>query len=164
MEIEIVQLDGYKGSLTDFDCGAAHLDKFLFEQARDESMLGLSKTILAILKSGECVGFVSICACSFQKTKMQDEDSAGMGYSKIPGLLVGRLAVSTKYQRAGVGQALMKYTIRTALEISTRVGISVIAVDPKDDAAKGYYLKYGFIVLGNSRAMYLPMRTFERGV
>ena len=47
-------------------------------------------------------------------------------------------------------------------EISKSVGSFAVVVDPLDEDAEKFYFKYGFILLPDSRKMFLPMKTIGK--
>ena len=65
--------------------------------------------------------------------------------SRIPGLLVGRLAVDIKFQRQGFGLDLIKKAVSVAKKISIDVGCRFLIVDAKTTLKSiNFYLKYKF--------------------
>ena len=50
--------------------------------------------------------------------------------------------------------------LRRCLELSGSLGIHAVEVLAIDDAAKGFYQKYGFVsLLDDARHLYLPIKT-----
>jgi hypothetical protein len=47
-------------------------------------------------------------------------------------------------------------------EISKSVGSFAVVVDPLDEEAERFYTNYGFVLLPDSRKMFLPMKTVGR--
>ena len=62
----------------------------------------------------------------------------------IPCMLIGRLAVHTKWQGQGIGSGLLKDAIIRILSVSQIAGVRCILVHAKDEEAKRFYLKRGF--------------------
>ncbi|BBD69269.1 hypothetical protein NIES4072_34030 [Nostoc commune NIES-4072] len=62
----------------------------------------------------------------------------------IPCMLIGRLAVDTKWQGQGIGSGLLKDAIIRILSVSQIAGVRCILVHAKDEEAKRFYLKRGF--------------------
>jgi GNAT superfamily N-acetyltransferase len=78
-------------------------------------------------------------------------------------LRIGRLAVRLSHQGQGVGQDLLAFALRLAVEFSQRVGLYAVVVDAKNDKAKAFYVKLGFIAcVDNPLCLYLPIATLER--
>ncbi|NEU81733.1 GNAT family N-acetyltransferase [Nostoc sp. UIC10630] len=62
----------------------------------------------------------------------------------IPCMLIGRLAVDTKWEGQGIGSGLLKDAIKRILSVSQIAGVRCILVHAKDEEAKNFYLKRGF--------------------
>jgi len=80
-------------------------------------------------------------------------------YPFVPATLLGRLAISSAFQGQGLGEFLLMH----ALESSRRVAAAMVVVDAKDEAARNFYLRYGFVPLESqpNRLLY-PMKTIEK--
>ena len=84
------------------------------------------------------------------------------GKSEIAGVKLARLAVAKTYQRQGLGEILMFEAMKRALIIADNAGVIGLFVDAKDEAARGYYLRYGFVDLADSPLkMFLPLATIR---
>jgi len=80
-------------------------------------------------------------------------------YPFVPATLLGRLAISSAFQGQGLGEFLLMH----ALESSRRVAAAMVVVDAKDEAARNFYLRYGFVPLESqpNRLLY-PMKTIQK--
>ena len=74
-------------------------------------------------------------------------------------MLLGRLAVDHRHQRAGIGPAMLREAMMRTLEISRTAGVRLLIVHPIDDEAAGFYAHYGFRRMGDGEAMFLPIET-----
>ena len=84
-------------------------------------------------------------------------------YPNIPATLLGRLAVSDNYRRQGLGEKLLEDELRRCADHRGEIGSFAVIVDAKDDDAKNFYQKYGFIELpGIQNRLFLPMKTIEQ--
>lgn len=63
----------------------------------------------------------------------------------VPVMVLGRLAVDRRYQNRGLGRALLRDAILRTLQAAEIVGIRAILVSAKDDAARQFYLRLGFL-------------------
>ena len=86
------------------------------------------------------------------------------GQKNIPTLVAGvqlaRLAVDKSYQRQGIGKILMIEAMKKALIIADNAGVIGLFVDSKDEVAKSYYNRYGFVELkDHPLKMFLPLAT-----
>lgn len=52
--------------------------------------------------------------------------------------------------------------LKRSYEIAKTIGSVAVVVDPIDQDAEGFYTKYGFIKLPDSRKMFLPMKTINQ--
>lgn len=81
----------------------------------------------------------------------------------VPVVLLGRLAVDRSFQGKGLGAFLLIDALRRALYISEQVGIRAVEVDAIDDAARRFYLKFGFrSLLDDSRHLMMPMHEIRK--
>ncbi len=84
-------------------------------------------------------------------------------YPMVPATLIGRLAVSTAFRGQGLGEILLMDALHRSLVLSEQVASAAVIVDAKDDRARRFYLKYGFLELpGISGRLFLPMKTVEQ--
>jgi GNAT superfamily N-acetyltransferase len=60
-------------------------------------------------------------------------------------MVLARLAVSSDWQRRGVGAALLKDAVLRTLQAAEIAGLRALAVHAKDDDARAFYERYGFI-------------------
>ena len=81
-------------------------------------------------------------------------------YHDLLATLLGRLAVDITCKGMKLGEVLVIDTLKRSYEISTTaIGSMAIIVDPIDEEATRFYLKYGFILLPDSGKMFIPMET-----
>jgi ribosomal protein S18 acetylase RimI-like enzyme len=81
----------------------------------------------------------------------------------LPATLIGRLARDVAFRRQRVGDLLLLDALKRALgNVGTVASLAVI-VDVKDEHARRFYSKYGFLSFPDAKKrMYLPMKTVER--
>ena len=145
-----------------FDCGDAALNDFLLRQAGQQQRRGFGKTYVALADDGvSVIGFVTVSAGQVATSALSSQ--AKLPRYPAPVLRIGRLAVDAHHQGKGVGQDLLAFALRLAVEFSQRVGLYAVVVDAKHDKAKAFYVKLGFIVcVDNPLCLYLPVATLER--
>lgn len=147
-----------------FDCGEAALNDFLLRQAGQQQRRGLGKTYVALAEDGATVtGFITVSAGQVATTSLPLQSK--LPRYPAPILRIGRLAVDVRQQGKGIGQDLLAFALRLAVEFSLRVGLYAVVVDAKHDQAKAFYMKLGFIAcVDNPLCLYLPVATLERSV
>ena len=77
----------------------------------------------------------------------------------FPCWLLGKLALDKKYQNKGLGEKLLMTACERAARLSKEdAGGFCLVVDAKDQKAKNFYLKYGFIAFEDTPLrLYLPL-------
>lgn len=147
MKVEL--LDIKKHNRKEFDCGAAALNQYLQKFANQDQKRNLAR-VYVLAEHSQIIGYYSISAHSVSINKLPDNRRFGV-YQDVPFLLLGRLAVDERHQKRGYGDALIFHAFKTTAEIAEKVGIQGIIVDAKDDAAAGFYEKFGFKQLAPSK-------------
>lgn len=147
-----------------FDCGEAALNEFLLRQAGQQQRRGFGKTYVAVADDGVTVtGFVTVSAGQIATTSLPAQSK--LPRYPAPILRIGRLAVDNRHQGKGIGQDLLAFTLRLAMEFSQRVGLYAVVVDAKHDKAKAFYIRLGFIPCVDSPlCLYLPIATIEQSL
>lgn len=147
-----------------FDCGDAALNDFLLRQAGQQQRRGFGKTYVAVAEDGVTVtGFVTVSAGQVATSVLPAQ--LKLPRYPAPMLRIGRLAVDVRHQGQGIGQDLLAFTLRLAVEFSQRVGLYAVVVDAKHDKAKAFYVRLGFIAcVDNPLCLYLPVATLEQSL
>lgn len=127
-----------------FDCGSAALDDFLRRFALANARNGSSRTY-AGLRGSRVVGYYSLAAASVEPDDLPARAIQGLARHAVPMILLARLAVDRSEQGQGIGKGLLKDALRRYLAAQEIVGSRGLLVHAKDDAAKDFYLRYGFM-------------------
>jgi GNAT superfamily N-acetyltransferase len=133
-----------------FDCGNDELNEFLrTDEVKEFEREHLGKTTL-VYCSGELAAYYMIYAGSLERAYIQKHGSLSkattMHVKSIPAIIVGRLAVDRKWQRKGVGKAILERIMMYAVDSSCHLGIRLILVQAKLDAIP-FYEKVGFVAV-----------------
>jgi len=76
---------------------------------------------------------------------------------------LGRLGVSIDFRGKGLGEALLMDALHRSFKLSEQVASTGVVVDAKDETARAFYKKYGFIELPKiDKRPFLPMATIEQ--
>ncbi len=157
-----IQLLGAEHRREGFDCGEAALNDFLLRQAGQQQRRGFGKTYVALAEDGVTVtGYVTVSAGQVATASLP----AHLKLPRYPApmLRIGRLAVDVRRQGEGIGQDLLAFALRLAVEFSQRVGLYAVVVDAKHDKVKAFYVKLGFIACeDNPLCLYLPIAVLEQ--
>jgi GNAT superfamily N-acetyltransferase len=92
------------------------------------------------------VAFYALNGCEIQNVELPDLLRKKFP-QRIPAVRLGRLAVAKEYQGQGVGELLLFHAMWKVGQVDAIIGAVALLVDAKDEAAKRFYLKYGFIEL-----------------
>jgi ribosomal protein S18 acetylase RimI-like enzyme len=135
-----------------FDCGEPVLDEFLKTLARQQQEKNVGRTFVAVLPGSKRVlGFYTLSAGSIAARSMPADLRRKIPKYPVPVARLGRLAVDLSVEGKGLGSALLRDALlRTARIASTEMGIVAVVVDAKNEAAKKFYERYGFIPFADS--------------
>jgi hypothetical protein len=155
--IELLTAQHDRGS---FDCGKAPLNSFIRQHAAVNAQRGVSRVYVATRGADRRVlAYYASSAGTFLRDHLPPDDQTGLPRYPLPTAHLGRLAyLSCRGQR--LGELLLFHFLKTACDVADRIGIFAVDLFSKDDEAKGFYLKYGFIPLRDDPFhLYLPMAT-----
>jgi GNAT superfamily N-acetyltransferase len=161
----IESLDKKKHDRKRFSCGVEVLDKFLREQAAKHQSANVSKTFVLIDDSApdRIIGFYTLAAGSVGVERLQPSDRRKLPHYPIPTVKLARLGVSAEEQGKKYGLQLLIDVIKRCCATSTNVGVYAVEVDAKNESAKQFYLKFGFIELeGDLMTLYYPLATANK--
>jgi len=126
------------------------LNKFLFEDALSQAEQHLNKTYVFYDGSNTPVGYVTLCLSQVEN-KRRNPILAEVRYSSVPALLIGRLAIDRRFQRAGCGSAIMKWIRNMAYDLAAGCRFLAVQVDIENDAALRFYWREGFVAPAATR-------------
>ena len=145
---------------TAFDCGEPTLNDFLRRFARQNDEKGLSRTYVAILPpEPKIYGYYSISSGAIEFSTMPEK----LPRYPVPVIHLGRLAVDVNTKGQGLGKILVLDALRRAASVSKHLGIFAVEVYALNDAARDFYLNYGFAsLLDDERHLYLTMKVVRK--
>jgi GNAT superfamily N-acetyltransferase len=147
-----------------FSCGQSLLDEWLRRFASQYERRDLARTYVA-LRAGEArvLGYYSVSNHQVAFDALPEDQAKGLPSIDIPVVLLGRLAVDKSIQGQGLGELLLLDALRIARHVSQHVGVRAVEVHAIDDAARQFYLKYGFVPLRDDRRhLFLPMHVVRQ--
>jgi GNAT superfamily N-acetyltransferase len=132
--------------LDDFQCGEPALDGWLVRHARPAHTSDSARVFVATLEDGETVvGYYALAAAQVAPADATERALKGQAQTRpIPAILLARLAVDTRYQGAGLGRSFLQDVLLRCVEAADVIGARVLLVHAKHDAAKSWYLQFGF--------------------
>ena len=147
-----------------FSCGKPLLDDYLHRQAKQDVKRMLSACFVLPDDKNEIKGYYTLSAASIERSVLPEAVMRKLppSYTDLPVILMGRLAVSTNYQGAGLGELLLLDALKRSFLTSKEVGSMAVVVDPIDAFAVRFYERYEFLQLPDSGKMFLPMATISK--
>lgn len=116
-----------------------------------------------VLIDSEAEGFadyITLSATAIGLNDLPDEMVRRLPhYPDWPAVLLGRLAIDTRYRGRRLGELLLMDALARALTPSERIAALAVVVDAQGEAAVSFYRHYGFQPFGeNFRRLFLPMQ------
>jgi predicted GNAT family N-acyltransferase len=160
MEYLTVPLDS-QHKKAEFDCGNALLTSYFKNQANQDVKRQLSRCFVIANEENYVKGYYTISSSSIDKEHIPDKikNKLPKSYLDIPVILLGRLARDIKYKGGNIGEVLLMDALKRCYDVSLNLGCMAVVVDPIDEKAKAFYLKYGFVLLPDSNRMFISMAT-----
>ena len=144
--------------LSGFDCGEPALNDWLRHRAlKNESRF--SRTYV-VCRGREVIGYYCLSAGAVERG-----DAPGRvrrnAPDAIPVSILGRLAVDRAHAGKGLGAELLADALFRIAAAAQSIGIAVMMVQAKDDAARRFYLACAEFIEypDDSRTLYLPIET-----
>jgi GNAT superfamily N-acetyltransferase len=129
--------------LTQFSCGETSLDSWLKRRALQNEKSGASRTY--VVCAGSCVvGYYALAAGAVAHTEATSRVRRNMP-DPAPVILIGRLAIDSRFQGRGIGADLLRDAVLRTLQAAEIAGIRAILVSAISANAKSFYERYGFI-------------------
>lgn len=133
-------------AIQDFDCGEEPLNDFLVNLALLFQKRHFGATIVCYQENA-LVGYYTLCPASIQRDALSEKTFTGPRPNPIPGFRLCRLAIDKRFQGQGYGKILFVHALKKCLDQALQIGGSVVIIDAKNEKAKQFYERYGFISL-----------------
>lgn len=127
-----------------FDCGQEVLNRFLQRYALQNQQAGASQTYVGLV-GGVIAGFYTLTVGQVTYDDAPARLTKGLARHPVPIMLLARLATDRRWQKQGVGRALLKDAMLRSLQAADIAGIRAFAVHAKDEAARQFYQHFDFI-------------------
>ena len=162
----IEPFDKKKHDRTAFSCEHEALNTYIKQQASQDIKKHVAAVFVLTPDGKTIAGYYTLSQYAVDSTSVPEETMRNLGlpkYKELPATLLGRLARSLTFQGQRVGELLLMSALKQALDHSHRIASMAVVVDAKDDPAKTFYKKYGFLELpDHSNRLFLPMKTAEQ--
>jgi GNAT superfamily N-acetyltransferase len=145
-----------------FSCGNSILDRYLKQQASQDSRRGFAAVFVVVeSSSGALHGFYSLSMASVPLDLLPAEIAQKMPrYPTVPAVRLGRLALNRDMQGKGIGTHLMMDAISRSL--MNEIAWAAFVVEAKNGKARDWYTNFGFrSFIDNKYHLYLIRKTIE---
>jgi predicted GNAT family N-acyltransferase len=145
-----------------FSCGSEPLDRYLQQQARQDSEKRVAAPfVLVEPPANRVLGYYTLSASVITADELPDKLAKRLPrYPQLPVILLGRLAVDLSCKGRGLGEFLLMDALRRSAESAADIAAMAVVVDAKDAAAASFYEHFGFTQLQQRPGrLFLPMKT-----
>ncbi len=147
-----------------FRCGVEPLDRYIQQQAGQDSKRNTAAVFILTPDSLSIAGFYTLSALSISVAALPPALQKKLPRIPIPATLLGRMAVSETRRGQGLGVYLLMDALHTAYITSQSVASWAVIVDAKE-GARDFYLKRGFApFVDDENRLFLPMTTIGRTI
>ena len=160
----VIEPLGPRHGRASFSCGKPALDSYIRRQASQDARRRVAQVFVATEESSEEIaGFYTLSAASFEKDELPANLAKRLPHYPVPAVVIGRLAVDLGHRGCRLGEFLLLDAVRRVARASTAIAVYAIVVDAKNDSARAFYERYGFIPFPSApRHLFLPMQTLEK--
>lgn len=145
---------------TAFHCGVPALDDYLHKYAAQQNAKGISTVFVLVDDAvpSKILGFYTLSAAQIDVQQLSETERKKLPRYPVPCFRMGRLARDIESHRAGLGEVLIGCAVDRCLHARSLVGAYALLVDAKDEKAKSFYERYGFIPCVDApMTLYLPL-------
>jgi GNAT superfamily N-acetyltransferase len=143
-----------------FECGVPALDEYLHRFAEQHRRRGIS-SVFVLTDSAQperILGYYTLSAAEVDGLRLSEAERKKLPRYPVPCFRMGRLACRSDQQGRGLGKVLLGCAVDRCLKARQQVAAYALIVDAKDDAAKAFYLHFGFKALLDAKlTLYLPL-------
>ena len=129
--------------LSCFECGEPELDDWLRRRALSNEEQGASRSYVVCV-GRRVVGYYALAAGAADHASAPGRVRRNMP-NPVPVMVIGRLAIDQRYQKRGIGLALLRDAILRTVQAAEIAGIRAILVHAISENAKRFYERTGFI-------------------
>jgi GNAT superfamily N-acetyltransferase len=131
------------------------LDRYFKLQAGQDVRKNMAATFVLVLPDGSVAGYYTLSATAIKLAELSPQIARKLPrYPLIPATLLGRLAVDRHHRGKGYGRFLLADALYRSLR--SEIASFAVIVDAKDEGAKSFYAREGFLVLPDQ-----PMKLFR---
>lgn len=145
-----------------FSSGNLDLDRYFKHQIGQDAKRNISAPFVLIDNdNGNIAGYYTLSMTSVLLVEFPSNIKKKLPkYPAVPAVLLGRLAIDVNYGGQGLGGSLLFDALERSF--NSEIAVYCVVVDAKDDKAKAFYLRYGFIeFIRYPNRLFLPIKAIE---
>ncbi|MEY2875133.1 MAG: hypothetical protein RLZZ373_2504 [Pseudomonadota bacterium] len=144
----------------DFACGVPAVDDYLHRMADQQRRRGVTSVYVLTdpAQPERILGYYTLSAAEVDAPRLSDRERKSLPRYPVPCFRMGRLACRADERGRGLGRLLLGCAVDRCLKARQQVAAHALLVDAKDEAAKSFYLRFGFTPLRDAGwTLYLPL-------
>jgi ribosomal protein S18 acetylase RimI-like enzyme len=150
----------------DFRSGERALDDYFRRHALANDATGIGRAYVLRRRAGDdatlpaVLGFYTVSMAVVVPAAVEGPLRRKLPKYPMPAALIGRLAVDERARGRRIGEALLVDALRRVAGAAEVLGCIGVIVDAKNEAAEGFYTRYGFVVVAATswpHRLFLPM-------
>ena len=159
-----------KDNTSTFRCADVALDQYLKQYAKQNQFKHYIGTTYVACIEDTIIGYVSVSSSAMRADELSEVLTKKLPKYPLPILRLTRLAVDKKYQKQGIGKALLKFVLNLTLKQKEQFGCFGLVVDAKEDSVL-FYEQFGFVsfslevgaldIRPFAQSMFLSTKTIE---
>lgn len=152
-------------SIENFNCDDATLDNYIRHLAQQDVKRKLSICFVWSISNKNVIGYYTLSTSSIKKSSLPHDISKKLpkAYIDLPVILIGRFALDKGMQNKGNGIVLLSDALQRCYDLTEdTLGSVAVVIDPKNQPARNFYKKHGFIELHDSKRMVITMKTIQK--
>jgi predicted GNAT family N-acyltransferase len=158
--------DKKKHDRTAFSCEHEALTTYLKQQAGQDVKKSVAAVFVLTPDGKTIAGYYTLSQYAVDAGSVPEETMRQLGlpkYKQLPATLLGRLARSLAFKGQRVGELLLMHALKQTFDQSKIIASAAVVTDAKDERARNFYKRYGFIELpDHPNRLFLPMKTIEQ--
>jgi GNAT superfamily N-acetyltransferase len=137
--------DSARHDTSAFDCGREPLDRWLRRSAGQGERRDSTRTFVVTDDHGRVRGYYTLVAGEVEHGEATAAVRKGLSrHFPIPVAILARLAVDARAQKEGLGARLLHDALERVCRAAREVAVRAVVVHAIDDAAAGFYERFGF--------------------
>ena len=137
--------DPARHDVAGFACGNESLDRWLIRYAGQGERRDATRTFVTTDAGDKVRGYYTLLAGQVEHTEATEAARRGLSrHFPIPVAILARLAVEVHSQGEGLGARLLDDALARVCRAAQEVAVRAVVVHAIDDAAAGFYERFGF--------------------